>query len=117
MTRKVNHLLGTYSRSPFPDIPLPMQSCLLQTASPSRPAEPPRLVAPRVLGARKLFKILIRKGLRYDVQKAGDLPIVADIGNVIAGSGYTGWFVRKGLRELPERSDPATHAKSTQLLR
>ena len=70
-----------------------------------------------LIGPRKLFEVLIRESLCDNVQKAGDLPIVTDVGEVIAGSGYAGWFVRKGFRELSVRSDPATHAKSTQLLR
>ena len=56
------------------------------------------------IGTGKLFEILIRERLRDNVQKASHLPIMADIGEVIAGSGYAGWFVRKGFRELPERS-------------
>ena len=60
------------------------------------------------IGTGKFFEILICERLRDNVQKASHLPIVADIGNVIAGSGYPGWFVRKGFRELPVRSDPAT---------
>ena len=60
-----------------------------------------------LIGTWKLFEVLIRERLRDNVQKAGDLAVVADIGEVIAGCGYTGWFLRKGLRELPERSDPS----------
>ena len=84
-----------------------------QTASRCRPAELPRLsriLSTRVvfqcvsIGTGKFFEVLIHESLRDNVQKAGDLPIVTDVGEVIAGSGYAGWFVRKGFRELPVRS-------------
>ena len=63
-----------------------------------------------LIGTWKLFEVLIRERLRDNVQKAGDLAVVADIGEVIAGCGYTGWFCEKafanslnGVTQLPTR--------------
>ena len=63
-----------------------------------------------LIGPRKLFEVLIRESLCDNVQKAGDLPIVTDVGEVIAGSGYAGWLCEKafanslyGVTQLPTR--------------
>ena len=62
------------------------------------------------IGTGKFFEILICERLRDNVQKAGDLPIMSDVGEVVAGSGYAGWLCEKafanslyGVTQLPTR--------------